>query len=382
MLKTIDRYLIRSFLTNYVLSLFVMISLYVTLHLFVNFDEFTNADPITGEPPAVTQILSNMASYYGYNLALYFAQISAAITLFAASLTLARMQRANELTALLASGTSLYRVAAPVVTMSLLMNVLWFADQEVLIPSIAPQLARSPGDVEGRKVFGVWCVRDTGNRLLSAGRFYPGDRRMARMMVLERDASGTLSGVLTADVAEWDATRKGWRLYRGTRIRRVSDAVDVFGPERSLDPEQPTFYESDLDPSEIVLRQSAQWMAFLSLRELDDLQRRDVVAPEKVAQIRHARFTQWINNMILLVLGIAFFLTREPTRVIVQGGKALAMCAAAFIITFIGQQLVGSISSVTLPVWGVLAIPSALPAWLPIILFAPVCAWLLAGIKT
>ncbi len=41
MLRTLDRYVLRTFFSNYVLSLFVLISLYVVLDLFVNLDEFT-----------------------------------------------------------------------------------------------------------------------------------------------------------------------------------------------------------------------------------------------------------------------------------------------------------------------------------------------------
>jgi uncharacterized membrane protein len=87
--------------------------------------------------------------------------------------------------------------------------------------------------------------------------------------------------------------------------------------------------------------------------------------------------------MLLLLLGIVFFLKREPSRVIVQGGKALAVCASCFIVVFMAQQIIGALgSSVTLPVVGLVTIPAALPAWLPIILFAPLCALLLDSVKT
>ena len=87
--------------------------------------------------------------------------------------------------------------------------------------------------------------------------------------------------------------------------------------------------------------------------------------------------------MRILLLGIVFFLTREPASVIVQGGKALAVCATCFIISFIGQQMISSLSALpTLPLLGSVAIPSALPAWLPIILFAPLCVLFLYDIKT
>jgi len=382
-LKLLDRYLLRSFLLNYVLSLFVMISLYVTLHLFVNFDEFTGLDPVSGLAPTVRQILENMASYYGYNLFLYFAQISAVITLFAAALTFARLQRANERIAMLASGTSMYRVAMPVLLAGVAMNGLWFVDQEIVVPAVAPKLARPPGDVEGRRVYGGWCLKDGSANLLSASKFYPGDRRLAKMMVLQRDESGALAGVITADFAFYEADKKGWTLLGGRQMTRLGENMDVFGPEQKVKAETYDFYPSELTPDEIILRQSAQWMAYLSLSQLGDLQKRSVVNPEQVAQIRHARVTQPFNNLILMILGIAFFLTREPSRVIVQGGKALGMCAAAFIITFIAQQLVGSMSSALwLPVIGSFYLPPALPACLPILMFAPVCTYLLVSIKT
>lgn len=376
MLKTVDRYLLRSFLVNYALSLFVMISLYVTLDVFVNLDEFTE------ESPPLMEVLRNIASFYGYNLFLYFSQLSGVITLFAAALTLARMQRNNEMTALLASGTSMYRIAAPVIAAGLFMNVLWIVDQEVVLPKVAYKLARPRDDVEGRRVYGVWCLKDGPGRLLSAVRFYPANRRLGRMMVIERDEQGMLSGVVTADVADWDALQHGWKLSRG-RERRVGDTQDFLAGEEVVRPEKVDFYKSELDPDEIILRQSAQWMTYLSLSELAALQERNVVSAAQVAQIRHTRFTQPINNLLLLLLGIVFFLRRDPSSVIVQGGKALAVCATCFIIGFIGVHLIGAIDmSLPLPFIGPVQIPPALPAWFPTLVFSPVCVLLLDGVKT
>jgi lipopolysaccharide export system permease protein len=371
--QTLDRYIIRSFIFNYVLSLFVMISMYVTLDLFVNFDEFTE------ESPPLAVVVRHIASFYGYNLPLYFAQLAGMITLFAAALTLARMLRNNEMTALLASGVSMYRVAAPVLLVGVLVNGLWVVDQEVVIPRIAHKLARPRDDVEGRRVYGVWCLRDGPQRLVSAAKFYPIDRRLARMIVIERRQDGSLDGIIKADLATWTVetneagkvARRGWKLARGVRFRPGANAQDVFSPEQDIEPTRVDFYPSDLAPDEIVLRQAAQWMNFLSLGQLGELQRRGVARPEQVAAIRHARFTSPINNMILLILGIVFFLRREPSTVLVQGAKALAVCASCFIIAFVGQNLAGQFTMFP-----------ALPAWLPIILFAPLCAVLLDSVRT
>jgi len=376
-IRILDRYVLRLFFFNYGLSLFVMISLYITLDLFVNIDEFTE------NSPGLADLIGRVGSFYGYNLFLYFAQISGVITLFAGAITLARLQRANEMTALLASGTSMYRIAAPVVVAGLLMNGLWILDQEVLVPRVAHKLARPRDDVEGRHVYGVWCVRDREGNLLSTASYYPADRRMFRMVVLERDASGGLHSVITADMAEWDPQAGHWILHRGHRTYNLGVATPAIGDEEPMGRERLAVYRSDLTPEEIMLRQAAGWIDFLSLRQLAELQRRGVVPAERVAQVRHTRFTQPINNMILLLLGIVFFLHREPASVIVQGGKALATCAACFVIAFLGQNLIGSLTEgVALPLVGAVMIPAALPAWLPIFLFAPLCALLLHGIRT
>jgi len=179
MIRTLDRYLLRSFFSNYVLSLFVLICLYVVLDLFVNFDEFTEL----GLP--ITKVIANIVDYYAYNLPLYFSQLSGIIILFAACGTLARLQRQNEITAVLASGTSLYRLAAPLVVASLLMNVLLILDHEIVLPRVAPKLIRARDDVEGARVYDVWCVRDGENRLVSAMKFSPKRKMIRGFIVLE-----------------------------------------------------------------------------------------------------------------------------------------------------------------------------------------------------
>ena len=119
-MKTLDRYLLQSFLVNYFLSLFVLISLYVVLDLFVNLDEFTESGK------GILAFVAEVTDYYIYNLPLYFSQLSGVITSFAACATLARLQRQNEITAVQYSGTSNYRLAAPVIrrTRALIVHMI------------------------------------------------------------------------------------------------------------------------------------------------------------------------------------------------------------------------------------------------------------------
>ncbi|UCD27295.1 MAG: LptF/LptG family permease [Planctomycetota bacterium] len=370
MIRTLDRYLLRSFFINYLLSLFVLISLYVVLDLFVNFDEFTEA----GKP--VLLVLRDIADYYAYNLPLYFSQLSGVITLFAACATFARMQRQNELTAVLASGTSMYRLATPIIFAGLLMNGLLIFDHEVLLPKVAPKLARERDDVQGMRVYNVWCVREGQSRLLSALQFSPQKEMIRGLMVIEFSTNpqdrGRMRNLVIADRAQWDPQQRGWKLMGVSKRIGVSlDSRGGLSGDSSIVTTPLAFYETNLAPEELLLRQQAQWIQFLSVKQLDQLKRQGGVDPVQIAKVKHGRFTMPINNMILLLLGITFFLNRLPEGVLTQGAKALTTCSITFIVTFVGHQLVGSAE-----------FSPALPAWLPIFLFGPLAVVLLDNVKT
>lgn len=364
MLTILDRYVIRSFVVNYLISLAVLIGLYVIVDLFVNLDEFTER----GIP--VLQVLRNIGSYYGYNLFLYFAQLSGIITLVAASFTLARMQRAHELTAILASGTSLYRLALPVVGVGLLLNTLWIIDQEVIIPRIAHKLARPHDDVEGREHYGIWFLSDRNNALVSAVEFYPRTQRMKRVVIMNRDENNQVTGIVMADRARWIEERGVWELDRGILIGASDQEDDGFGRDHGLGRHIVTTYKSELTPKELMLRQASQWINFMSLRQLNALEKREASRRWLIGQVKHGRFTSPFANMILLLIGLPFFLNREPRNVLVSAALSLAVCSTCFVINFVGQNLVST------------TLNPALPAWFPLIVFAPLAAVLLDRVKT
>lgn len=365
MLKTLDKYILRAFLTNYLIALGVMIGLYVILDLFVNLDEFTQV-----KSDSAWQTLVKIVDFYSYNLFLYFAQLAGVIILVAACFTLGRFHRTNELTAILASGTSLYRVAAPVLLAAVSMNVLWAVDQEVIIPRIAPKLARKHADIEGRASFSVWFQRDR-DALLSATMFSPRSQEMRGVVIMKRDAENRMTEIIRADRARWDAERGQWHLENGHLIRFDPHADP--GSSDELGRHRVTEYASNLPPEELGLLQATQWTNFVSLPGLDNLHRRYAeTGTTEFLKIKHKRMTTPFINMILLCLGIPFFLNRERVSVVLTGGKCLLLCGGAFIVTFLVQSLDLSM----------LGAGPALPAWIPVLLFGPVAVIMMDGIKT
>lgn len=368
-MKIIDKYIIKAFLWNYIISLFVMVGLYIIIDLYVNLDDFLTGPD--GQSRQFLELVTNIVSYYGYNLFVYFAQLAGLITIVAAGTTLARLQRSNELTAMLSSGMSLYRVAAPLVVMSLLMNGLWIIDQEVIIPSVADKLARPRDDAEGQRAYKVWFVPDGKAGLLSALDYSPATGQMRHMLLVRRTAEGALKEVVTAEVADWDAEQGQWALTRGRVYPNMPSMTYEPGLQLSqIRPVGLDVYQSGLDAKELMYRQSSQWTDFLSMRRISQMQKQQMGPQAKLAKVKHSRVTTPIMNVVMLVIGIFAFLHRQPRPIINDATISLVLSGLTFATTFVATNLITSDSY------------PELPPWLPVMVFTPLAAILLDSIET
>src|SRR3712207_4635393 len=147
-MKIIDRYVLWSFLKNYLISFMVLVGMYVVLDMVFNFDELVDVKG-TGDTGRgdVLRTVAGIADFYFYQAFLFFVYLSGMIPVVAAAFTLMRLSRFNELTAVLAAGVPLLRVAMPIIIASGVLNALLIGDQELIIPRMIPQLSRSHDDL-------------------------------------------------------------------------------------------------------------------------------------------------------------------------------------------------------------------------------------------
>ncbi len=366
MFSVLDRYLFRSLLTNYVIGVAVMLSLYVVLDLFVNMDEFTER----GE--SVITVVGNITDYYLPNLALYFAQLGGIITLFACGAVLARMRKLNEITAMLASGVSLYRVARPILLFAVATTGLLVLDKEVIIPAVAHRLARKHDEVGGQRAYEVLFLKDGEGALVSAGRFFPETGDLRSLLVMERDEAGAVRRIVEADRATWEPPVEPqplgtWRLDRGRSLTRVTQAG--LGPRESKFEEFPTVYKSNLGPKEIELRQAEGWIGFLSLAQLKELQNQPEADAAAILRTRHSHVVSLIVSLLLVMLGLPFFLDRSPANIIPDATKCVLVCGLCYVGTFVAQSIrIDSLSAFT--------------AWIPVFVFGTLAMALLDRVRT
>src|SRR4029079_12631483 len=149
-MKIFDRYVLTSFLKNYLISFMVLIGLYIVLDMVFNFDELAEVQARANASgvASVLLLLRSIGDYYFFQTFRIFVHLSGIIPIVAAAFTLIRMTRFNELTASLAAGVPLLRTAMPIIIAAVVLNVLLIVDQEMVIPQIIPQLVRKHDEIQ------------------------------------------------------------------------------------------------------------------------------------------------------------------------------------------------------------------------------------------
>jgi len=378
-MKLLDRYIIRQFCVNFVILLAVLLLLFMAVDLMVNLDEFLEAGRVRSDQfgNVLLGTLYSIFDYYYPLSVLLYVFFSGLVVVAAMGFTFAHLHRHRELTAMLASGVSLYRVAMPVVVVGIAFNMLAIPAREFIIPSVAGKLLRSSGDVKhgSMQAFPIHVAAD-GNALLTAGRFNPDSQHLRDVIIRPRNQQKLPTRRITAERATWDDQAGGWRLQQVT-IHSVgemnADASAGASPERAS-----YFYESILSPEVLVSRQASNYTNFMAISKLQQLQQKladnasaipdDLQA--RIVQALWSRFSLLVLNVLVLVMALPFFLRRSPVSMLGQAVKAAGL---------------------VLGIWGggviLLQMPTAMlsptvAAWLPVVICLPIAALLLQLIRT
>jgi len=377
-MKKLDRYIIEQFLVNFVILLAVMACLFVTVDLLVDVDEFLEAGRIRADQygGVFAATLWTIGDYYGPTLVLMYVFFCGLLVVGAMGFTFTGLARNGELVAMVSSGVSMHRIAAPVLVIGLLLNGLAIPNQELLIPRLSHKLARSKSQVkyDTAAAFDIHYAVDTHGHLLSAAQFNAGGAGGAQPMltgvtILERDAAGQVQRRITAEQAFWDEAKQGWELLGSSVIRPGEGAAGITAYHESPDAAV-GFFATNLSPPVLLARRATIYPRLMSLGELQALTANPAVDAGPITQIMHSRFSMLVVNMLVLAMGLPFFLLREPANMLSQGVKASAVCLGAWGLGLVMLQVgVGQLNPVA-------------SAWLPVVVYLPVTSVMLQTIKT
>jgi LPS export ABC transporter permease LptF/LPS export ABC transporter permease LptG len=314
----------------------------------------------------VAEYLLNVAPYLLYTVA-------PLIMLLAVLVTFGIMQRSNEITAVKATGISVYRLVAPVLVMAALVSVgLFFADQFYLphtnkrqealhnqIKGKPPQTYLRP---DRKWIFGQ-------NNDIYYYQFFDADRnQFGNITIFQLDpVSFTITRRIHAERAHWADSMNRWVYENGwERSLRVS----AMGGYRLFDVS--TFPELAETPA--YFKKEVKQYTEMNYEELHryirDLQQSGFDVVRLRVQL-HKKLSYPVITLVMAVLAIPFSLSSGKKGAIT--GVAIAVGIAVF-YTVVSRlfEAMGDLSQ----------LPPALAAWFPDLIFSLVGGYLILKVPT
>ena len=370
MIKILDRYVAKSFLTGYCIAFCVLIGLRVVIELFVNLDEFAEGL----EDQGLWAVALHILTFYGYRVTLYFRDISGVITVVAAAFSLGKMVRSNELVAMIASGVSAKRIVGPILVLAIFFAGLSLADQELLIPAISDKLSQNEDDQDGRAAFSVWFVADSNGSLLCSNRYDAATATLEQPTIITRKPTAMplvweVTGRISADFAQFDEATGRWNLANG-----VLSSADPNQPK----PQPIAWYKAEgLAARDIAINQRAGLNSLLSFRQLSAMAAHNTSLKSTVELLsqKHFRITDALINLTMLMVSLPVLICRDPRTMKSAVLTSFLLTAACFVTTFVCRMFSTEVSFAgrVLPeLW----------AWLPVFIFLPIAIVELDSMKT
>jgi lipopolysaccharide export LptBFGC system permease protein LptF len=276
--------------------------------------------------------------------------------------TMTQMVRHRELVAVVASGQSLHRIARPIVIVALALSALSIANQELVIPRIAPLLAREKDRVSATALTAqsLPLTADSRGRVFYARSYDPQRETLEGVFIAERDEETGLSRrEIVARRAAW--RDGGWDL----------ESPELFGAPGPA----PARIETTLGPlaikvllyraySNTLSTGQALWVYRQVRQSAGDTDQARAVLDQMV-RVGLGRVSAVLTSLVSLVIALCFFLTREPANLFTRALKS----APVGLMGLVGGALAKStfvpglpaIASVFIPV--IVLMPVAVAMW-------------------
>ena len=322
-----DRYLLRQFIRIFLISIVSFTLVYVTIDTFEEIDNFIDHE---------ASIL-NIVRYYVYSLPFMLTYIIPVSMLLGTIFSMGIMARRNELTAFIASGLSLIRIARPILITAVLVTVFSIFFNDVIVTSATIKRKEVKRyDIEGRA---------RSNPLLKENFHYLGENGYVYLaarynhqtktlfeVVLQQFSGNTLTRRIDARSAKW--INEQWVFNTG--FERVfesrSETVHAFTrlsmPELRESPDN--FVEKEVDPENMNLRE---------LRAYINKVRKGGGNVERHLTDLYGKFAYPIAGSIFVLLGIAFATGKRKQSIATGFGLTLLISFIYYGVLQVGQTL-------------------------------------------
>lgn len=364
-----DEYMMREFLTTFGL---VLLS-FIALSIIFSFFELLG-DIIRNRTALVTvgAYLINLVPYMLYNL-------TPLCALLAVLITLGSLSKSSELTAMKASGVSLYRLVAPVIALAGILAVGLFAFDEFYLPT-ANRTQESLRSVIKGKPAQTFLRPDRkwiSGQQDSIGdparifyyQFFDADKDVfANLTVFEfQPGNFHLTRRIFASSAHWDSHLGQWVLENGWERTFQGESIASYTPFTlstfSEIREQPTYFKKESRPS--------QEMSFGELNTyINDLNQSGFDTMRLRVQLNR-KLAYPLITLVMAIFAVPFALSMGKRGSLAGIATAIGMAIAYTVIASVFESM-GNVN----------ALPPTLAAWSPDLLFGMAGGYLLLRTQT
>jgi LPS export ABC transporter permease LptF/LPS export ABC transporter permease LptG len=367
----LDEYVMRAYGTNFLLSLGTFALLYVVFTFFE-----LMGDIVRNQTPFI------IVGEYLINLLPFIVNaVTPLCSLLAVLITFGALNRSSELTAMKATGISLYRVVAPILLLATLLAAALFAFDESYLPEanrrqeqLRAEIKNKPAQtflLPGRQfISGKTDKAGDPTRIFYYQAFDTDRYVFDDLTVFEFDpVTFTLTRRIHAQTARWDSTVGQWVFDNGWQ-RSFSGETIVPGSYQTFSVatfpeirEQPTYFKKEDKPSDEM-----------SYGELD----------KYIADLRQSGFdtiklqVQLANKLAVPAITLVMAILAVPFAVSMGKRGGLAGIATAIGVAIAYWVVAGVFSSMG----NINTLPPMLAAWSPDLLFAITGSYLLLRTPT
>jgi LPS export ABC transporter permease LptG len=365
----LDDYVMREYATSLGLVLFS----FSTLFIIFTFFELIG-DIIRNKTPLVTvgDYLLNLIPFILY-------QVTPLCALVAVLVTFGALSKSSEITAMKATGISLYRVVAPVLVLTLLISVGLFAFDEFYLPAAnrRQEALRSIIKDKPAQTFLRPDRKWISGQTTAAGQparifyyqFFDADKNVfANLTVFEFEPNTfILKRRIFAASARWNPDVNTWIFGNGWQRTFSGETMASFEPFAVATfpeiHEQPTYFKKEDRPS--------QEMSYNELsRYISDLKQSGFDTKRLSVQLNR-KLAYPLITMVMAILAIPFALSMGKRGSLAGIATAIGLAIAYWVVDNLFQAM-GNVNT----------LPAVLAAWSPDLLFGITGTYLLLRTPT
>ena len=370
----LDDYVMREYATNFilVLSSFSMLFLIFTFFELIG-PIFHNKTPLV----TVGEYLINLIPFI-------LSQVTPLCALVAVLITFGALSRTSEITAMKATGISLYRIITPVLIVTILISAGLFAFDEYYLPAAnrrqeallyiikdkPAQTFLSPDInwISGQTTSAATSNPDQPSRIFYYQFFNAEKDSFANLTVFEFDPTTfALTRRIFAANATWDPHLDNWVFVNGWQRTFSGETVASYQPFTVASfpeiKEQPSYFKKEFLPS--------QEMSYNELtRYITDLKQSGFDTKRLAVQL-YKKIAYPLITLVMAILAIPFALSMGKKGSLAGVAIAIGLAMTYWVVSLLFESM-GNIS----------VLPALLAAWTPDLLFGIAGVYLLLRTPT